>query len=331
MTLESYVNANTDLLSTIELNPENTPSFAPLDALTGTVLANRYAIHEQVGRGGMSDVYRATDLCKEKTVAIKFDRNRQILDWDTHNNPMFNEGQALAILNHPNIISVYDFGRSESGTLYLVLEWSEGQTLSRCLTESPMSHQKALHLIDQVLSAIEATHNAGFTHGDISPNNIMVTKWDSETPIVQLIDYGLSQSISQAERLHRDNGLIRGTPTCMSPYRIRGESNDKYSDYYAIGVIFYRCLTGKYPFKGESTIETLRAHLQGVYRPICSMAKVPQSHYFQAFIDLLLDPEPTKGFIPKVQRQLKELHNALTRALHPRCSIVLTHQEELGI
>src|SRR5438552_8467120 len=232
---------------------------------SGTRLG-RYEIRSKIGEGGMGEVYRAVDTDLGREVAIKvlppdFSRDSDRI------NRFRQEAQALARLNHPNILSVLDVG-SHDGTLFVVGELLEGETVRDRLSAESFSVRKALDYARQIAHGLAAAHAKRITHRDLKPENLFLTN-DGR---VKILDFGLAKlSQTKAEidtdaptmRVKTDPGRVMGTVAYMSPEQVRGQSAlvDHRSDIFAFGAVLYEMLTGKRAFAGESVADTMSAIL----------------------------------------------------------------------
>ncbi len=223
--------------------------------MVGTLLGQRYELLEQIGKGGMADVYKAKCTLLNRNVAIKILREEFNDDEDFLKR--FNaESQAAAGLSHNNIVSVYDVG--VQGELhYIVMEYVEGITLKEYLLKhGALSWEKAVHFACQIASGLQHAHRKGIVHRDIKPQNILVTK--DET--LKVTDFGIARAVSSVTMKVDDNSF--GTVHYCSPEQARGGYTDAKSDIYSLGVVLYEMVTGKLPFEGDSTVSVALKHLQ---------------------------------------------------------------------
>jgi serine/threonine protein kinase len=226
-----------------------------------------YRVGEQLGRGGMGEVYLADDLNLNRKVALKF--LPEGFAADPERMARFErEAKLLASLNHPNIAAIYGLEQAE-GKRFLVLELVEGETLAQRLSKGPLPVDEALGVCRQIADALEAAHEKGVIHRDLKPANAMITAGDK----VKILDFGLAKALSDetqsvdssqsptlTEAMTRP-GVILGTAAYMSPEQAKGKAVDKRADIWAFGCILYECLTGKRAFEGETVTETLASVL----------------------------------------------------------------------
>lgn len=245
-------------------------------SLVGSVLADRYEIICEVGRGALGVVYKARHLVMEKTVAVKVLFAE--IDKDENNFLRFQrEAQAASSMSHPNIVVVYDFGVSQNQTPFLVMDYVEGVNLKDMLqrhTKLPVERSVAIFL--QMASALEHAHSKGILHRDIKPENVVLmrTSWNPE--FVKLVDFGIAKYVNepskQAKKLTMD-GQVLGTPAYMSPEQIMGNKLDARSDIYCLGVLMYNTVSGKLPILGHSAAETMSRHITDLPADIGEICK----------------------------------------------------------
>jgi serine/threonine-protein kinase len=224
----------------------------------GPVLAERYRIHDLVGRGGMGAVYRAEHLALGNTVAVKVLRASHGAHADMVRR-FQREAVAASQIRHPGIVEVTDFGRTPDGRFYLAMELVEGETLARRLARlGPFPPAEAMSLVQELARALGAAHARGIYHRDIKPENVLLTPDGS----AKLADFGIAR-LTEGPRDARETaaGVIFGTPQYMSPEQAAGQRQDGRCDVYALGVLLFELLTGAPPYLGASATHVLAAHL----------------------------------------------------------------------
>jgi tRNA A-37 threonylcarbamoyl transferase component Bud32 len=227
----------------------------------GTVVG-KYRIVGQLGRGAMGTVYRAVDETLYREVAIK------VLNPDLIDTPIMkrfrSEATVLARLNHPVIATIYELVTADADTL-IVMELVPGETLERiCRRMGPMAPAHAAHIVDRILSALDHAHRAGVVHCDIKPSNIMVTAQGD----VKIMDFGTARV--PGKRQTTADKYMMGTPAYMPPEQVTGQSIDGRSDLYAVGVVFYRMLTGAQPFEADSLIGLMQKQISDEAPPLAA-------------------------------------------------------------
>src|SRR5438309_612660 len=222
-----------------------------------------YRVTGRIGEGGMGAVYRATDTRLGRNVAIKVLTAVTLNDKERLQR-FEQEARATGMLNHPNLLTIYDVGSTE-GTPFLVSELLEGETLRERLDRGAVPPRKAVDIALQVAHGLAAAHEKGIVHRDLKPENIYITKEGR----VKILDFGiakLSPTVGKDgpsfQMAATEPGMVLGTVGYMSPEQVRGELVDRRSDIFAFGAIFYEMLTGNRAFKRSSSIETLSAILK---------------------------------------------------------------------
>ena len=229
--------------------------------LTGTNL-DRYEVHEELGRGGMSVVYRGVDTTLQRRVAIKVLHDHLTEDQQARDR-LHREAVAVAKLQHKNIIEVFDFSTGNEGPAYIVMEYVEGQSLADILKLLSFEScpEQGLHFLRRIVSALEHAHDNGVIHRDLKPENVLL----SEDGHLKLMDFGIARLVDgNAMTL---TGTLLGSPGYMAPEYIEAKPTDHRVDIFAFGVLLYRSLTGKNPFEGESPASVLLKITKGEWRP----------------------------------------------------------------
>jgi serine/threonine protein kinase len=234
------------------------------DPYLGRTLDGKFLIQELLGVGGMGRVYKAVQLSLDKTLCVKVLRTSMMQD-ETLVRRFQREARAASRLNHPNSITVIDFGQAkEDGSLYLAMEYVPGKDLNKLTQQEwPMAEERVVHIMDQVLSALADAHAAGIIHRDLKPENIMVSDLRGTKDFVKVLDFGIAkiQESAAPEPGITQVGMVCGTPEYMSPEQARGEELDSRSDVYAAGVILYQMVTGRLPFIAPTAMGIVTKHL----------------------------------------------------------------------
>ena len=233
------------------------------------VVFGRYRLLSVIGRGGMGTVYRAHDTVIDRYVAVKVLPNELGADRE-YQQRFRREAHTAARLNEPHIIPIHDTGEID-GRLYLVMPIVEGIDVEHLLQrDGPMSPQRAVHIIEQLATALDAAHAVGLVHRDVKPTNALVT----ENDFVYLIDFGIAHD-ARATKL-TGTGMVVGTFAYMAPERFEHGAVDARSDVYALACVLHECLTGFVPFPGDTLPQQMRAHLyQEPPRPSAQRPGVP--------------------------------------------------------
>lgn len=215
----------------------------------------RYDLTAHLARGGMADVFEASDRMLDRRVAVKI-LHQRYAETDTFVARFRKEAQAAANLSHPNIVSIYDWGEQE-GTYFIVMELVKGRSLRDVVkSEGKILPRRAAEIATEVSSALEVAHRNRVIHRDIKPGNILL----SEDGIVKVTDFGVARAWDDSEDLTK-TGAVIGTATYFSPEQARGDPADERSDIYSLGVVLYEMLVGRPPFSGETPVSVAYQHV----------------------------------------------------------------------
>lgn len=231
------------------------------DPLVGQLLDGRYQISHRLARGGMATVYIATDIRLTRTVAVKV-MHIGLGDDAEFARKFDHEARSAAKLSHPNVVSVFDQGHDD-GRPYIVMEYVEGRTLRDILNhEAPLPPERALDIIEPVLGALAAAHEAGLVHRDVKPENVLL----SERGQIKVVDFGLAKAIS-AQTSTATQGLLIGTVSYLPPELVLSGRAGPRSDVYSAGVVLFEMLTGRKPHVGDTPIQVAYAHVHNDVPP----------------------------------------------------------------
>jgi serine/threonine-protein kinase len=247
--------------------------------LIGHTLLGRYSITRKIGQGGMGVVYEATHTLIGKRVAVKvlldkYARKEQVVA------RLEQEARLASSIGHENIIDITDFGLTEDGRTFVVMEFLEGESLAELLNrEGPLPEARIVDIAHQIASALGAAHDKGIVHRDVKPENVFLLR-RKERDFVKVVDFGISKSLRASDAGEEDSprltqtGMVLGTPLYMSPEQARGDEElDHRIDVYAVGVIMNELATGRVPFTGTNYLSIISQVLNDtpksprVYRP----------------------------------------------------------------
>ena len=233
------------------------------DPFVGRTLDDKYLVEEPVGAGGMGAVYRARHLSMDRPVAIKFLHERLVED-EAARTRFQTEARAAVKLQHPNAVSVTDFGQTAEGVVYIVMELLEGRTLREILNrEAPLETARATSIMLQTSDAVAAAHVAGIIHRDLKPSNILVTQSADQPAAVKVLDFGIATFSADEDEdapVLAQTNIVIGTPRYMSPEQHNGTEFTPAADVYSLGVILYEMLAGTVPFSGSTPAEIAEKH-----------------------------------------------------------------------
>jgi serine/threonine-protein kinase len=227
----------------------------------GTKLGGRYRLDERIAGGGMGDVWRGTDEVLGRTVAVKILLS-SLLDEPGFAERFRGEARTMATINHPGVVDIYDYG-SDQGIAYLVMEYVEGDALSRTLHRvGRLTPARTMALVAQAADALHAAHEKGIVHRDVKPGNLLVRP----NGTLVLTDFGIARSAMVGQLTQA--GSVLGTASYISPEQASGRVASPVSDVYALGVVAYQCLSGHRPFEGDNAIEIAMRHVRDIPPPL---------------------------------------------------------------
>jgi len=227
---------------------------------------NQYQLHRKLGAGGMGEVYLGEHTLLKRTCAIKLIRPEQAGDPTTLLR-FEREVQAMATLTHPNTVEIYDYGHAADGTFYYVMEYLPGLSLQELVDlHGPLAPGRAIHFLRQICGALKEAHSIGLIHRDIKPSNVIACQRGGIQDVAKLLDFGLVQDIggfaAGNERL-TGIGAIVGSPNYLSPEQAIGKGQiDSRTDIYSLGAVAYFLVTGQPPFRRDTPMELVAAHMK---------------------------------------------------------------------
>jgi TolB-like protein/Tfp pilus assembly protein PilF len=210
----------------------------------GTLIAGKYRIVDEVGRGGMGIVYKAEDIKLQRTVALKFLPAQWTADPEARER-FVQEARAASALDHANICNIHEIGEAEDDRMYIAMAFYDGTSLREKIKQGPMKHEEALGIAIQAATGMAKAHQKGIVHRDVKPANMLITS----DGVVKILDFGLAKLAGQI-KLTRE-GTTVGTVAYMSPEQAKGEAVDQRTDIWSLGVVLYEMLSGVLPFRGD--------------------------------------------------------------------------------
>jgi serine/threonine protein kinase len=293
----------------------------------GILLNNRYQLLEQLGSGGMAEVFRARDLMLDRNVAIKILR-RDFSGNENFQNNFRQEARAAANLSHPNIVTVHDFGFADD-MLYIVMEYLPGKDLKQLIRErGRFPVEDAIPLIFQACAGIGYAHRAGLVHCDVKPHNMLV----SSDGRLKVTDFGIARALSTIMPGEKTD-IVWGSPLYFAPEQAKGEAPSPASDVYSLGVVLYELLTGTPPFTAGSADELARLHISA--RPIPIREYLPEiPTALEQIIMKVLSKEPAARYrtADQLGRVLKTFGNQrdVVATQKPAEPVVIKLQPEIS-
>jgi eukaryotic-like serine/threonine-protein kinase len=262
----------------LELCPDDgaklRPARRPPGSLVGKVLMGRFLVDGVLGEGGMGTVYRAMQQPIGRLVALK------VLRAELASDPAIitrfhTEATAASALANPNTVTIYDFGQTADGALYLAMEHLTGPTLADRLARGPLTVRHALEVAAQVCRALAEAHQKGIVHRDLKPDNVVLSTADDGSLLVKVVDFGIAKVLRQSSGLAggvpiTQEGAVIGTPRYMSPEQARGQSPGPASDLYALGVILFEMIAGAPPFDAPRVTALIALHTEATPPPLTS-------------------------------------------------------------
>ncbi len=283
-----------------------------VDPFVGRTLAGRYEVLKKLNQGGVGAVYLAMQRPLDRPVALKV-LLRKHADDPTAIKRFEKEAASVARLAHAHIVTVYDFGSTDDGDLFLAMEFLRGQSLRDLLDAAGwIPWERSLHILQGVTRALVAAHTQKIVHRDLKPENIMLVESNGDLDFAKVLDFGLARSIQgQGPQITRHD-VIPGTPTYMSPERANGISDDPRSDLYALGAVWFELLAGEPPFTGETSIKVILRHVHETPR---RPSQVQPHNAIPPFVDelvlQLLEKQPDRR--PSSAMELLQRLDALAR------------------
>ncbi len=240
------------------------------EARLGEIVDARYRLVEHLGTGGMASVYLAAHVQTGAQAAIKV-LHPALMDNAEMSERFRREAHAARSIRHPNVVSVWDFGRLPDGCHYMVLEYIPGEDLCmRLHREKPFAQVRAAKIALQVADALVTAHAAGVVHRDLKPDNIMLIERGGDTDFVKVVDFGIAKVAVQRGPALTTIGSVFGTPEYMAPEQARGVAVDQRTDLYTVGIVLYEMLVGRSPFAHEQFARVLIGQMSKAPPPLPS-------------------------------------------------------------
>ena len=255
---------------TRRINPEVKPSNGDTDPMIGRQVIGQYLIEKKLGVGGMGAVYLAQQTTVSRPAVIKVLRSQ--LGGSSEGTARFAvEAKAASSLNHPNIVTIYNYGEMPDGTLFLAMEYIAGETLAQRLERcGQLPVDRAVHIASQIASALGEAHIHGVIHRDLKPQNVMLVARAGEPDFVKVLDFGIAKLDDTSVT---STGYVVGTPRYMSPEQLLGKRLDHRSDIYSAAILLYEMLAGVTPFQSETPIGWMHQHVDVKPRPPSALTK----------------------------------------------------------
>jgi serine/threonine-protein kinase len=239
------------------------------------MLSGRYRLEGTLGHGGMGVVYRGVDLMMKRPIAVKLIRGVDGVGLDDEIAGRFmREAKNTARVQHQHIIEVFDLGRTDEGGLYFVMELLEGESLSaRLRRQGVVPAHEVVHIGRQICDALYVAHVAGVIHRDLKPANVMLLSRAGDENYVKVLDFGVAKSYSADQQTQLTHtGMLVGTVDYMAPEQIMGKQVDGRTDIYSLGIVLYKMLSGKAPFRDTGVPALIHAHLNTMPKPLIEVA-----------------------------------------------------------
>jgi len=240
------------------------------ESLTGRVVAGRFEVGEMLGQGGMGAVYKARQISIDRACALKV-LKKEIVSNKTAVKRFLLEAKATSRLTSPHTITIYDFGQTEDGELFIAMEYLKGQDLKEklaaCGGSLPLG--QAIKIIDAVALSLAEAHTLNIVHRDLKPANIFLAEQNQDPEFIKVLDFGIARAADMTEGMTlTQTGTIAGTPGFMAPETIVGRTAGPPADVYALGVILYEMVSGQKIFEGDTPIVVMTSHLSQPPQPL---------------------------------------------------------------
>ena len=281
------------------------------ELVAGLIVADRFRLERELGKGGMGAVWAATHMVTHKLVALKF-MHAKSAEMTAR---FVREAQTASAVRHPNVVDIHDVLPLPDGTPLMVMEMLSGEALADKLTrEGRLSPSETAQIMGPVISAVSAAHAAGIVHRDLKPENIFLSQYAGRPTITpKVLDFGIAKLVAHNTGARNESSLTRtgsvlGTPYYMSPEQVFGEKDvDVRADIWALGVILYQCLCGERPFEGDNFGQLLKSITVGRYQSIESVAPWVPPQLVTAIGSMLRDRQSRLTDLSEVEHVLTSL------------------------
>ncbi|CAN5578290.1 hypothetical protein BH11CYA1_BH11CYA1_39060 [soil metagenome] len=309
--------------------------------LVGSVLGDRYEILELIGDGAMGQVYKAKHKLLKRIVAVKM-MHPNLVSGAAALKRFQKEAELASALNHPNILTVYDFGVTDLGVPYLVMAFLAGTSLAEQVAGGVnLELKRSVHIFKQVCLGLAHAHENDVVHRDLKPSNIMLVQLDNDPDFVKIVDFGIAKLLTPTEG-ETDNltrtGEVFGSPPYMSPEQCRALPVDARSDIYALGCVMYRTVSGHQPITGHDLIEYLYKHVNEVpaaFKEVCPELDIPAELEAAIFKAMAKQPDDRFQSMGELRAALDQVYqtipgDSLTRTDIPRLEIPVVEKTEIS-
>ncbi|TNF27208.1 MAG: serine/threonine protein kinase, partial [Deltaproteobacteria bacterium] len=268
------------------------------DPLIGQVIGGHYRVDSRIGEGGMGTVYRATQLAMRRQVALKVLRAQVSKEEKVQLVQRFRrEALATSKLRHPNTVSVYDFGETSDGMLYMVLELLEGEILTQVIRSgAPLPAERVAYIGKQIAKSLAEAHEVGIVHRDLKPDNIFICNYHGDPDFTKVMDFGIARLLEgdDGQQVTR-TGMMVGTPRYIAPEQAMARKVTPAADLYALGVILFEMLLGRAPFEADSAMGLAMAHVNDPI-PDVVVPGLPKelNEAWRGLVHALLEKNPKK-------------------------------------
>lgn len=304
-----------------------------VDPFVGRMVSQRYTVVERIARGGMGEVYLARHAELNQHVAVKF-LHRRFADDEEFAARFFNEARSACRVNHPNAVSIYDFGRTEDGTLYIVMEFIEGVSLQEMIKrDGRLETKQAIRVAKQACEVLASAHAQSIIHRDVKPDNLMVMEGPTGRLSIKMLDFGIAKILDEESAAAlTQTGVTFGTPEYMSPEQASGRDVDERSDVYSLGVVLYATLVGHPPFRGKNKLALLQRHIRETPPRLDHACSVPLPPSLVQIVEDALEKDPDKRpqSMAEMLARLEQIDRDVDTGAMPVSPAPITRAEKAG-